>query len=212
MNDIAIGEGGLDGRGVYAGRDFVAGEPLLAYALRPIDEVEYQALPVVERLFVHSYGGRRYLYPLPARYVNHSEQPTAYEDFDRGCYVALRDIAAREPITIDATQETARELATFLDAYGDALSSRSSASLGALIEWDAVHWHSGVACRGRDAVVAELLAVKFEPLSQVQWLVGTGRWEAVCSADTVGAQAPRHLTMLLKVVQGNWQISYQHIG
>ena len=68
-------------------------------------------------MFVHSSGGRRYLYPPPAKFVNHADDPSCFEDFDRCCDVALRDIAKGEPITIDATQETMRELATFLDAY-----------------------------------------------------------------------------------------------
>jgi hypothetical protein len=46
------------------------------------------------------------------------------------------------------------------------------------------------------------------PLTDVQWLVGTGRWEALCSAQA----GDRHLTMLLKVIAGNWQIVYQHLG
>jgi SET domain len=196
---------------VYADRDFVAGEPLVAYDLQPIDEAEYRALPAEDRLFVHSYGGRRYLYPAPARFVNPSDDPTCFEDFDRCCYVALRDIAKGEPITIDATHETAHELATFLDAYSDASRSRSNVSLAALIDQEAVHWNSGVAYRGRDAAVAELLVAEIEPLSGVEWLVGTGRWEAVCSAVTI-REPPLHLTMLLKAVQGNWQLVYLHVG
>jgi hypothetical protein len=47
----------------------------------------------------------------------------------------------------------------------------------------------------------------------VEWLIGTGRWEAVASADVRVANGDvRHLTMMLKVVRGNWQIIYQHVG
>ena len=45
-------------------------------------------------------------------------------------------------------------------------------------------------------------------LDDVEWIVGTGRWEAVCSA----VDGDRHLTMLLKVIRGNWQMVYQHRG
>lgn len=211
MNDVTVGEGNLDGHGVYAARDFVADEPLLGYDLQPIDDAGYQALPVQDRLFVHSYGGRRYLYPAPARFVNHSDNPTCSEDFHRCCYVALRDIAKGEPITIDATQETAHELATFMDAYRHACRARSNALLADLIHHEAVYWSSGVACRGQDAVVAELLVAAIEPLADVEWLVGTGRWEAVCSA--VINRAPiQHLTMLVMVLHGNWQLMYLHVG
>ena len=62
MNDVAIGAGNLASRGVYAARDFAAGEVVVAYGLQPLTEVEYGALVPGEDLFVHSFGGRRYLY------------------------------------------------------------------------------------------------------------------------------------------------------
>jgi hypothetical protein len=49
-------------------------------------------------------------------------------------------------------------------------------------------------------------------MSGVEWLVGTGRWEALCSAETETSAGRPHLTVLLKVVAGNWQIVYQHVG
>jgi hypothetical protein len=175
---------------------------VVSYELTPLDEAAYLALPPGEDLFVHSYGGRRHLYPAPARFVNHSDDPSCYQDFDRGCDVALRPIARGEPVTIDAGQETARELSTFLDAY------RERRDLADLVDTGAVLWISGRALRGRDAVVAALLAEVTGPLTDVEWLVGTGRWEAVCS----GVDRDGHVTMLLKVVRGNWQLVYQHRG
>ncbi|GAA4608671.1 hypothetical protein BJY16_006958 [Actinoplanes octamycinicus] len=203
MNEVLLGDGDLAGRGVYAARDFAAGEVVIDYRLRPLTTAEYHALPPGEDLFVHSYGGRRFLYPPPARFVNHSDDPSCWQDFDRGCDIALRPIARGEPITIDATQETARELSTFLDAYRTA---DSAVRLGELVDADAVLWLSGQAVRGREAVVAALLTENRD-LTRVEWTVGTGRWEALCSAGTT-----RHLTMLLKVVAGNWQLTYQHLG
>ncbi len=187
--DVLIGVGSLAGRGVYAARDFEAGEVVVGYRLRPLDEAEYLALPAGEELFVHSYGGRRFLYPAPARFVNHSADPSCYQDFDRGCDVALRPITRGEPITIDATEETARELSTFLDAYRDGVDG--------LVAADAVRWGP------------ELTAEQRRGITGVDWLVGTGRWEALCSAEVTGA---RHLSLLLKVITGNWQIVYQHLG
>lgn len=207
-----LGVGNLAGKGVYAARDFAAGEVVVTYQLQPLDEVDYLALPAGEDLFVHSYGGRRYLYPAPARFVNHSDDPTCFQDFDRGCDVALRPIAKGEPITIDANHETARELATFIDAYHYALDGRSVPLLGALMTSEATLWLPGKAFHGRDAVVAALLNSEQVSLSRVEWLVGTGRWEALCSAETETADGRRHVTMLLKIVTGNWQMLYQHTG
>ena len=208
---MVLGSGNLAGRGVYAARDFAAGEVVVAYTLRPLSEAEYLALPAGEDLFVHSFGGRRYLYPAPARFVNHSDEPSCYQDFDTCCDIALRPIARGEPITIDANQETARELETFLSSYGRALADRSAPHLAELIDGGAVLRLHGRAFRGRDDVAAALLGTASPQLPGVEWLIGTGRWEAVCSAGTDAADAT-HLTMLLKVIAGNWQLVYQHIG
>ncbi|MFC7622231.1 SET domain-containing protein-lysine N-methyltransferase [Microlunatus sp. GCM10028923] len=207
MDDVRLGSGSLAGTGVYAARDFAAGEVVLDFELRAIDESEYLALPPGDDLFVHSYGGRRYLYPEPARFVNHADDPTCVQDFETSRNVALRPIAAGEPITIDARQETARELDTFLDAYRAALVEPSPDGLGGLVDRDAVLWRSGTAHRGRAAVVAALLAG--DPLLPAgpEWEVGTGRWEALCSAGAGG----RHLTLLLKIIEGNWQLRYLHL-
>ncbi|SDS48669.1 hypothetical protein [Microlunatus soli] len=54
----------------------------------------------------------------------------------------------------------------------------------------------------------ELSSSAAVPLTEIEWKVGTGRWEAVCSARS-GAD---HVTMLFKVLAGNWQIIYLHRG
>ena len=212
MADVRVGKGDLAGRGVYADRDFLAGESVITFELQGIDEAQYLALPAGDDMFVHSYGGRRYLYPPPARFVNHADHPSCFEDFDRCCAVALRDIARGEPITIDATQETLRELATFLEAYTRARRSRSVLDLGALIDSGATSWRLGAATRGRNATVGALLESEPEPLNEVEWLIGTGRWEAICSASTGSDDHDPHITLLLKVIRGNWQLVYQHVG
>lgn len=212
MDDVTIGVGTLAGRGVYAGRDFSSGDVVVTYQLQSLNEVDYLDLPAGEDLFVHSFGGRRYLYPPPARYVNHSDEPSCVQDFDRCCNIALRPIAKGEPITIDSHHETARELDTFLHAYHRALDGRSVPLLGALVDAEARLWMRGQPSRGRDAVVAALLSGDRAASSSVEWLVGTGRREALCSAATETAEAVRHLTMLLKIVTGNWQMVYQHTG
>ena len=205
MNDVALGTGALAGRGVYAARDFAPGDVVIAYTLSALDEAAYLALSEGERLFVHSYGGRRFRYPPPACFVNHSDDPSCYQDFDRACDIARRPIARGEPITIDAGEETARELSTFLLAYGRA--AHTPAALAELIAADATLWLSGAPHRGRDAVVTALTTAPPGELSNPEWRIGTGRWEALCSATLPGS---RHLTMLLKVITGNWQIVYLH--
>jgi len=67
-------------------------------------------------------------------------------------------------------------------------------------------------CRWRDAFAAALPEAGLVSLSEVEWAIGTGRWEALCSTEAATARGPRHQTMLLKVVAGNWQIVYHHAG
>lgn len=174
--DVTLGPGTLAGTGVYAARDFAAGAVVLAFELLPLDERAYRDLPAGDDLFVHSYGGRRYLYPVPARFVNHADDPSCAQDFERSRHVALRPIAAGEPITIDARLETARELDTFLEACGQAITDRSAPALEALIDTEATVWLSGTAHRGRAAAVSALVAGDALLPSAPESELGTGRW------------------------------------
>lgn len=210
MDDVTLGAGSLAGRGVYAGRDFDAGEVVVRYQLQPLTIEEYEALPAGEEIFVHSYGGRRYLYPAPARFVNHSDDPSCFQDFDHGCDVALRPIAAGQQITIDARQETARELDTFMITFVDVLGRRSTQGLRGLLDKAVNLWWDGCRVSGQDAVIDGLLSAHVLPLEEIDWLVGTGRWEALCSAKA--GTAGTHLSMLLKILSGNWQVVYLHLG
>jgi hypothetical protein len=105
MDDVVIGAGSLAGKGVYAARVFKKGEVVVTYNLQPLTHEQYEALSESERQFTHTQHGVTYLYPEPARYVNHSPNPNTYQDHDRGCDIALKDIKEGEAITTDATKD-----------------------------------------------------------------------------------------------------------
>jgi len=105
MSDVAIGEGDLDGNGVYAKRNFRKGEVVIKYKLKPLTEAEFERLPESEKMFTHGHRGVTHLYSVPERYVNHAEVPNTYQDLTRNCDVALRDIREGEMITTDATKD-----------------------------------------------------------------------------------------------------------
>lgn len=105
MGDVIVGEGKLDGKGVYANRDFREGEVVIKYHLKPLIEEEFENLPDGEKEFTHVHWGVIRLYSEPERYVNHSEKPNTYQDLVNGCDVALRDIRKGEMITTDATKD-----------------------------------------------------------------------------------------------------------
>ena len=46
-----------------------------------------------------------FLYPIPERYVNHSDNPNTIQNFEKGYDIALRDIKSGEEITTDSTKE-----------------------------------------------------------------------------------------------------------
>lgn len=105
MNDVTIGKGNLAGKGVYADRDFKLGEIVIQYNLRQLTREEYRKLPRSERMFTHRHWGTIHLYSEPERYVNHSPTPNTYQDLERQCDIALRDIKKGEMITTDATKD-----------------------------------------------------------------------------------------------------------
>jgi len=212
MEDVTIGVGSLAGKGVYAARQFQAGEVVVAFELTPLSQDEFLELPSGEHLFVHSYGGQRWLYPPPARWVNHSDEPSCYQDYERSCDVALRRIAVGEAITIDATQETDRELSTFLDAYLDAQQRADRDGLVRLLATDVVMWDHGRAARGAAEAASMLAENPARTIGDLEWHSGTGRWEALCACELAGEDFQTRTSVFLRVLAGNWQVVYEHRG
>lgn len=227
MPDVYIGDGALAGKGVYARRSFAAGELVVRYRLRKLSREEYRNLPETERLFVHSYWGERHLYPAPARYVNHSDAPNTYQDFEGQCDVALEPIAAGELVTTDATKETERELTTFLIAFETAVDGGDRPALESLVDDRAVVWLPGQPAGDKARLLENLGRQSVDgrhgpslSIRDVSWIVGTGRWEAVCSYDFEPRERVRpgddrstgHVTDVLKLIEGNWQLIYRHVS
>lgn len=105
MNNVHVGSGKLDGKGIYSDRKFNKGEVVIKYNLKPLSNLEYEQLPKLEKMFVHSHRGRLYLYSEPERYVNHSDTPNTYQDLKNHCDIALRDIKKGEEITTDSSKD-----------------------------------------------------------------------------------------------------------
>lgn len=95
----------LNGKGVFANRDFKKGEVVIQYHLQPLTQKEREKLPESEKEFTHTHWGQAYLYSEPERYVNHSDNPNTYQDLERKQDIALRDIKKGEEITTDSTND-----------------------------------------------------------------------------------------------------------
>ena len=102
---VTLGTGNLSGKGVYAAREFCAGEIVIKYNLKALTDEEYASLAGSERCFTHLHDGTWYLYSEPERYVNCAPNPNTCQDLVRECDFALRDIHAGESITTDPKRD-----------------------------------------------------------------------------------------------------------
>ena len=107
MDDVVIRKSkiGQFDKGVFANRDFKKGEIVVRYNLKPLSRKEFQNLPESEKEFTHKHWGVIYLYPSPARYVNHSSNPNTFQNLKEKYDIAMRNIKKGEEITTDATKD-----------------------------------------------------------------------------------------------------------
>ena len=105
MDNVTVGKGNLEGRGVYANRDFEKDELVIQYNLKTLSQSEYDNLSEREKMFTHVHWGQIYLYLEPERYINHSENPNTYQDLRKQQDIALRDVKKGEMITTNAKQD-----------------------------------------------------------------------------------------------------------
>jgi SET domain-containing protein len=95
--EISIKKSKIQGKGVFAERDFKKGEVVVKHKFRVITKKEYESLPECDKGCV-GVDGKKYLQFLaPSKYVNHSCNPNTFVKC--GADVALRDIKKGEEIT-----------------------------------------------------------------------------------------------------------------
>jgi SET domain-containing protein len=100
-SDFEVRKSSIDGLGLYALRDFLAGEIVLRWNISQlIPKNELISLPEEEGKYTHPFDAERILIVQPPeRYVNHScDNNTEVRNF---CDVAIRNITAGEEITGD---------------------------------------------------------------------------------------------------------------
>jgi len=100
MPDVIVKKSKIQGRGVFAARDFKKGETVLKWDVsRELSEEEAENFPEDQKGYVAFWGGKYVLQLPPARYVNHSCEPNTFvKDF---CDIAKKDIKKGEEITSD---------------------------------------------------------------------------------------------------------------
>ena len=104
-DDVEVGHSGIHGSGLFARRDFKAGDIVLKWKLdRRIYHVA--TVPAAERKYLHPLDDNGFvLLQPPERFMNHScSHNTVVRNL---CDVAIRDIQPGEEITSDYTTDGA---------------------------------------------------------------------------------------------------------
>ena len=100
---LIVKKSAIEGRGVFAGRDFKRGEVVTIWdTSHQLTPEEVKKLTKTELRYVVYLKGKRLLLQPPARYVNHSCDANTHAD--NFCDVAKRDIKSGEEITADYSE------------------------------------------------------------------------------------------------------------
>ena len=103
MPDVIVKKSKIEGKGIFAARDFKKGEIVLRWHGKQLTSGEVKKLPERDKKYV-SYSGRKYFFQQsPERFVNHSCDPnTKVGDL---CDIATKDIKKGEEITSDYSKD-----------------------------------------------------------------------------------------------------------
>ena len=105
FGNVTVRTSPIHGLGVFAARNFKAGEVIFDTSeLRLVTDEHPLGEEEEERHCDWLADGRQILLPEPARYINHSCEPTAWKQYRnvvRRCATAFRNIRAGEEITHD---------------------------------------------------------------------------------------------------------------
>lgn len=98
--DIIVKKSRIEGKGVFASRNFKSGEIVIKWDIsRQLSTEQEKEIPEKEKKYIAHTGAKIILQKSPAKYVNHSCNPNTHvENF---CDMAIRDIKKGEEITSD---------------------------------------------------------------------------------------------------------------
>jgi len=100
-SDVIVKGSSIEGKGVFANRDFKKGDIVIKWNIDTIlTKEEVENLPENEKRYVFPLDDKFLLQQPPARYVNHSCDPNT-KVVDDSSDVAVRDIKKGEEITSD---------------------------------------------------------------------------------------------------------------
>ncbi len=98
--DIIVKKSNIQGKGVFAKRDFKKGEIILKWNPKILEKTEVDKLKNIQKNYVYKIEENKfYLMQPPEKFVNHSCK--ANTNVKNNCDVAIRDIKKGEEITAD---------------------------------------------------------------------------------------------------------------
>jgi SET domain-containing protein len=104
-SNVTISTSAIHGKGLFAARDFAAGEKILSWAecAEILSEQAARDLPPYEQKFLSYIDGQNVLFKTPARFINHSCDPNLIgkDGFD----IAIRAIKKGEELNADYVLE-----------------------------------------------------------------------------------------------------------
>jgi SET domain-containing protein len=95
--DVIIKKSKIQGKGVFAARDFTKGEIVLKWHPRSLNTDDVNQIPKKDLKYAAKIDGKYFLQQSPERYVNQSCEPNTFAK--NKCDIALRDIKRGEEIT-----------------------------------------------------------------------------------------------------------------
>ena len=103
-NNVIVKDSKIQGKGVFATRDFKKGEIVLDWSDSPIlTQEQIDKVPEEEKKYIYYGWDKQVLVKSPARFVNHSCDPNTIIHNFYG--IAKRDIKKGEEITEDYSKE-----------------------------------------------------------------------------------------------------------
>ena len=104
MAGVIVKKSKIEGKGVFAARDFKKGEIVLKWDnSKKLTKDELKKVPEVKKKYVSYNKGKVIYMQPPERYVNHS--CNANTKIQNSCDVAIRDIKKGEEITSDYSED-----------------------------------------------------------------------------------------------------------
>lgn len=103
MKNVIVRKSKIDGKGVFAQRDFKKGEVVLKWNPKPLTKEEFEKLPSKKLVYVLRVRRRYFIMQTPEKYVNYSCQPNMF--VKNLCEFAKKNIKKGEELTSDYGNE-----------------------------------------------------------------------------------------------------------